>query len=91
MWHVELFQKCDLPKQLNARTILRSVDSNNAARETSIRLQALLGLSDDQESAELIRVLALHAWHFLRIGGLSHLRPKDPCEIRDQCVSAHCP
>jgi hypothetical protein len=58
MWHVEFFQKFDLPGQLKARTILRGVESDEAARETSTRLQALLRSNDDQASAELIRVLA---------------------------------
>jgi hypothetical protein len=58
MWHVEFFQKFDLPGQLKARTILRGVESDEAAREASIRLQALLGSNDDETSAGLIRVLA---------------------------------
>ena len=58
MWHLEYFQRFDLPTQLKARVIVWSVDSDRAAREASIRLQALLASNDDQESAELIRVLA---------------------------------
>jgi hypothetical protein len=58
MWHIEFFQKFDLPGQLKARTILRGVESDEAARETSTRLQALLGTNYDEASTELIRVLA---------------------------------
>jgi hypothetical protein len=57
MWHVEFFQKLDLPQQLRARAILRGADSDRAARETSIRLQALLKSNGDEASAGLIRVL----------------------------------
>jgi hypothetical protein len=42
MWHLEFFQKFDLPGQLKARTILRGAESDEAARDASIRLQALL-------------------------------------------------
>jgi hypothetical protein len=42
MWHLEFFQSFDLPTQLKARTILRIVESNDAAREANIRLRALL-------------------------------------------------
>jgi hypothetical protein len=59
MWHLEFFQKFDLPGQLKgARTIFRGVESDEAARETSTRLQALLRSNDDEASEGLIRVLA---------------------------------
>jgi hypothetical protein len=58
MWHVEFFQKFDLPGRLGVRAILRSADSDEAARETSIRLQALLRSNDDEASNGLVRILA---------------------------------
>jgi hypothetical protein len=83
MCHVEFFQKFDLPTVLKARTILRIVESNDAAREAGIRLQALLASNDDQASTELIRVLA-SCTPGTPCGSAACLicGPNDPCEIR---------